>query len=329
MIAPQARSRVLPTGCGMQDWDDFRVFLAISRGGSLNAAARELGFTQPTVSRRLTDLEKRLQVALVRRSQGGLALTEAGELLHRRALAMEEMVNSAGRQLLRHDESFSGVVRISATEGLGSIWLTRRLARLSEAYPKITVEMRLENNVADLMKREADIAVRLARPIAPDLIGRLVGVLGYGLYASAGYLARHGTPSEFGDLHRHRLATFTWDGVSGGERWRNLVALNPGVAYRSNSWFGLVQAVRAGYGVGILPLFVGEEYPDLVPVLPQEEWPLRDVWLLAHPEVRANARIRIVFDEIAAQFLLDRRIRRQSERAERPVPDLDSVREEG
>lgn len=292
----------------MQDWDDIRIFLAVSRAGSLNAAARLLGLTQPTISQRMALLESRLSVALVRRTQDGLILTDAGHLLRERALAMEEHAQAVSRQILRHDENLSGNVRITATEGIGAFWLTRRLASLSAAHPGISIEVLLDNNLTDLMKREADIAIRLMRPMASDLIGRRVGEMAFGLYASNAYVQRHSAPADFDDIHRHRLVTFPWDAASGGERWRDLVAGHGNIAFRSNSQFGHVHAVRAGYGVGLLPTYIGAEYPELAMLLPDHNWARRDIWLVAHRDVRMNARIRVVYKEIVAQFALDRRI---------------------
>ncbi|WP_342360219.1 LysR family transcriptional regulator [Terrarubrum flagellatum] len=291
----------------MKDWDDIRIFLAVSRAGSLNAGARLLGLTQPTVSRRIHLFEGRLGVSLFGRTQDGLVLTEAGKSLWHRALAIEEHAEAISRQVLRHDDRMGGVVRISATEGLGAFWLTKRLTRLATKHPHITTEILLDNGVTDLMKRDADVAIRLGRPQARELIAKRVGDMRFSLFASRDYVARHGAPAELRDVLRHPLVTFMWDGASGGDEWRDLVASHPQVAFKTNSSIAQVYAVRAGFGVGLLPTYVQEDSPDLMPILPGQHWPHRDIWLVAHRDVKMSPRIRAVYNEIAAQFTESRR----------------------
>lgn len=291
----------------MNDWDDIRIFLAVSRAGSLNAGARVLGLTQPTVSRRISQFERRLGVPLFGRTKDGLVLADAGRSLWSRALAIEEHAEAIHRQVVRHDDRVSGLVRISTTEGFGAYWLTKRLTGLGVRHPHITLEIQLDNSLADLMKRDSDIAIRLARPVTRDLVARRVGLMRFGLYASAGYLERRGPLSSPSDLLRHRLVTFIWDTASGGDEWRRLITDHPDIAFTSNSSIGQVQAIRAGYGVGMLPTYICEEHSDLVPVLPQQEWPTRDIWLVADRDVKMSARVRAVYNEIVAQFQLSRR----------------------
>jgi DNA-binding transcriptional LysR family regulator len=291
----------------MQDWDDIRIFLAVSRAGSLNAAARLVGLTQPTISRRIMLFERRLGVALFARSQEGLALTEGGKSLWKRALAMEEHAQAINRQILRHDDRLAGVVRITTTEGLGAYWLTKRLVGLAGRHPDLTVEVLLDNGLTDLMKRDADIALRLSRPVTPELVGRRVGEMAFALHASSDYIEAHGAPASRDDLAHHRLVAFMWDNASGGEPWRALAEGHNHVAYRCNSSFGHVHAVRAGFGIGLLPTYIREEYPELVVVLPELDWGRRDIWLVAHRDVKMNARIRMVYNEVASQFALARR----------------------
>lgn len=291
----------------MNDWDDIRIFLAVSRAGSLNAGARALGLTQPTVSRRITQFERRLGVSLFGRTKDGLVLADAGRALWNRALAIEEHAEAINRQVVRHDDRVSGLVRVSTTEGFGAYWLTKRLSGLTARHPHITLEIQLDNSLTDLMKRDSDIAIRLARPVGGDLVARRVGAMKFGLYASAAYVERHGVLSDAHDLLRHKLVTFIWDSASGGDEWRRIISGHPQIAFTSNSSIGQVHAIRAGYGVGMLPTYVHDEYPDLVPVLPDQEWPQRDIWLVADRDVKMSARVRAVYSEIVAQFQLARR----------------------
>lgn len=297
----------------MNDWDDIRIFLAVSRAGSLNAGARALGLTQPTVSRRITMFERRLGVALFGRTKDGLILAEAGKSLWHRALAIEEHAEAIHRQIMRHDDRIGGLVRVSTTEGFGAFWLTKRLRALAAKYPNITLEVQLDNGVTDLMKRDADIAVRLARPIARELIARRVGSMTFALYAARDYIDQHGAPRSIDDLQRHQLVTFAWDEAAGGDEWRRILLNHPQIVFTSNSSIAQVHAVSAGYGVGLLPTYIEEEDPHLIAVLPDHEWPKRDIWLVADRDVKMSARVRAVYNEIASQFERERRLKRKPE----------------
>ena len=289
----------------MQDWDDIRFFLAAGRAGSLSGAARHLGTSQPTVSRRIAALESHYNVSLFDRHQDGVTLTGAGQAIWQQALQMEETAFAIERRILGHDASLSGAVRISATEGLGSLWLTPHLAAFSRQNPGIGIELLSENSVSDLTRREADIAIRLARPLQPDLVGRRVGALAFGLFASRSYAAEFGVPERLEHLSDHRLVDFLWQAWS-EEQWHEVVRDHQHITYRSNSSISHLNAVRAGYGIGLLPCYVEGLYPELVALLRHHPWRTREIWLVAHRDLRKTARIRMVFDQLVKLFEMER-----------------------
>lgn len=286
----------------MHDWDHIRVFLAAARAGSLNAAARTLGTSQPTVGRRLAILETELGAPLFDRHQDGLSLTEAGRTLLPGAAAMEEAAFAFERAHAATSDSMAGTVAIAATDGLGILWLTPRLGALGLAHPRLTIEVMIDNGPADLMRREADIAIRLARPITPDLVARRAGSLAYRLFAGADYLERHGTPASVADLARHRFVTLALTQAAPDPLLHDLVEAGAGIAYRGNSALAQAAATRAGLGLAVLPAYLGGLFPDLIPVLPAIAWQPRDIWLVAHPELKRSQRVRVVFDAVLAMF---------------------------
>lgn len=286
----------------MQDWNDIRYFLAAGRTSSLNAAARLLRTSQPTVSRRIAALEKDAGKPLFVRHSNGLTLTTAGEALWQRALQLEEAALAVEHQVAAQDDSLAGPVRISATDGLGTLWLTPRLAKVSAAKPEITLEVQLNNDVADLMRREADIALRLARPVTANLVARRVGEMSFHLFAARDYVARYGQPETVEDLSSHRLITLDVRQPVMDETWHGVLEAGAPIAYRSNSSLSQIAALRAGLGVALAPSYVGKLYPDLVPLLPGQPWRGREVWLVAHPEIRRSARVGFVFDALVTLF---------------------------
>jgi DNA-binding transcriptional LysR family regulator len=194
-------------------------------------------------------------------------------------------------------------VRVTSTEGLGIHWLTPALVEFQRAHPAIEIQLLIQNQVLNLLQREADIAVRLSRPVQPDLVGRKVGELAFGLYASREYLERFGRPTAPEDLARHYSVAFDesarW--LSGpGAALERALSVAP-VAYRANSGQAQLAAIRAGCGIGAAACFLAERHAELEPVLPETGIAL-DLWLITHPAMRRSARIRAVFDFLAQRF---------------------------
>ncbi len=285
------------------DWNQARAFLATAEEGSLSAAARALGQTQPTLSRQVAALEEDLGVTLFERVGRSLTLTQAGlELLdHFRAMG-----DAAGRISLAasgQSQAIDGHVSITATNMLATLHLPPVLKRIREAAPGITLEIVAANEIRDLMRREADIAIRHARPEQPDLIARLVGETTAHLYASPDYLDRIGRPESPGDL-----SDTEWIGF--GDVDRMLPVLNglglpltaDNIKLTSESGTVMLELVRQGLGITIFTRDVGTLNPDLERVLPDLEPIVVPVWLVTHRELHTSRRIRLVFDMLAEAF---------------------------
>lgn len=296
----------------MMDWDALRVVLAVAEGGSFSAAARRLRISQPTVGRRIAEIETRLASRLFDRSARRMTLTPAGEIMVAAARRMEAEADAVSRQLAGHDRQLTGSVRISSTEGLGVGWLTPRLAGLREALPGIDIEMVIDNAAVNLSKREADIAVRLrhdrteGRQVFDDqtnLVGRKVGVLAFALYASDAYLDSRGAPQTPDDLATHQTIGFD-EGESRLDyaTWYTRLTQPARTVYRSNSLLAQIAAARAGWGIAIIARVLGDAEPDLRPVLPGLRIPSLDIWLVTHADLQRTARIRAVVDVLAGLF---------------------------
>jgi DNA-binding transcriptional LysR family regulator len=286
------------------DWNDFRYFLAIARAGSFAGAARELGVEHTTVGRRLTALETALETRLCVRGPEGLTITAAGrdvlplcEEIAARAQTIERRVaGEAGR--------VEGTVRVAVSEAL-SAYFIKQTAALRERHPGLTVEMVISNQASDLLRGEADLAVR-ARPLTePDLIARKLTCAGWSMYASADYVARRGTPPAPETLAGHDIIAFD-DSMARtpGRVWFDAHAKGCNVAMRGNSVVGVLNAALCGMGVAILPCFLGEPEPQLRRLTPQVLG-ARDIHLVTHPDLARVARVRAVMDFIVELFERD------------------------
>ena len=285
----------------IHDWNDIRFFLAVGRAGSFNAAARDLGTSQPTVSRKIASLEAQFGAVLFDRHQDGLTLTQVGRSLWDEALGIEEAAFAFERRLAAQTNEATGLVRMSTTEGLGTLWLTPKLAEFSQRHPGLTLQMLLENHASDLLRREADLALRLTRPITPDLIAKKVGELSFGLFASREYISRCGLPGSLQELGRHRLVSLALRQSKLDETWQDILDAGSAVAYSTNSSLAEIAAVHSGLGVGLLPVYAARLF-SLVRVLPVQQWRRRDIWLVVHPDVKSSVRIRVLFDAVAQTF---------------------------
>ena len=286
------------------DWNDFRYFLAIARAGSFAGAARELGVEHTTVGRRLTALETALETRLFVRGPEGLTITAAGrdvlplcEEIAARAQTIERRVaGEAGR--------VEGTVRVAVSEAL-SAYFIKQTAALRERHPGLTVEMVISNQASDLLRGEADLAVR-ARPLTePDLVARKLTCAGWSMYASADYVARRGAPPAPETLAGHDILAFD-DSMARtpGRVWFDAHAKGCNVAMRGNSVVGVLNAALCGMGVAILPCFLGEPEPQLRRLTPQVLG-ARDIHLVTHPDLARVARVRAVMDFIVELFARD------------------------
>lgn len=281
-------------------WDLYRSFLAVASEGSLSAAARTLGVTQPSVGRHVRQLETALGVALFTRSPQGLALTEVGGELVEHAHGMASASAALRRAASGSRSGMRGTVRITCSEVMGGEVLPGILTDLHSEQPGIVIELSLSDQPEDLLRRDADIAVRMMRPSQAALVTRRVGCIGLGLYAHQRYLRAHGTPRALNDLRAHSLIGFDHETpalramrsrVRGGEMYAR-----GDFALRSDSGLAQLAALRSGYGISVCQHALARRTRQLVPVLPKEFGLTLDTWLVMHEDLRANHRIRLVYD---------------------------------
>ncbi len=240
----------------LSNWDWYRTFLAVLEEGSLSAAARALGLTQPTAGRHIEALERHLGLPLFTRSQQGLLPTEAARRLQPQAKLMATTAASLMRMASGERDGVSGTVRISASDVVGVEVLPPILAALQGEHPGLTVELSLSDKIEDLLRREADIAVRMTAPRQEVLLVRTVGPVALGLHARRDYLDRHGMPETPDDLARHRLIWLE-EPVRVACDWPDWFA-SAGVAYAPhgrrlaiNDYVLVIQAVLAGDGIAL------------------------------------------------------------------------------
>src|SRR5215469_12630171 len=232
------------------DWDLYRSLLAVLRTGSLSAAARAIGLTQPTVGRHIDALEQALEVPLFTRSQHGLIATEAALELRSHAETLEATAAALLRTASGRGGS-GGTVRITASEIIGAEVLPPILADLRDAHPELVVELVLSNQTQDLLHREADIAVRMVRPTQQALLVRHVGDITLGLYAHRRYVDRHGVPATIADLADHAVIGFDQENAFiRSMRARGFALERKMFALRTDSDLAQLAAIRAGFGIG-------------------------------------------------------------------------------
>jgi DNA-binding transcriptional LysR family regulator len=285
------------------DWDDIRFFLAAARTGSLAAAARQLGSHQPTVGRRIDGLEKRLGVRLFQRHAQGLTLTDEGQRILLAAESMAEAAATLQRSSGFEDKEIRGSVRIAAPSGLAVHVVAPALPLLHERFPNLDVVLQPSASSADLTHGEADVAVRLYRPTAGELVVRRVGHMGFGLYGSPSYLQQHGSPRSTADLPQHAVIGY---GVQlrhlEESRWLESMAKGARYLLRSDDTHARLAAAESGLGLGVLPHVLAQRSPRLQRVLETVDAPPKTIWLVVHRDLRHLARVRAVFDWLDEVF---------------------------
>jgi len=285
---------------GSPDWSLYRSFLSVLRLGSLSAAARDEGSTQPTVGRHVDALEQALGVALFTRSQTGLTPTEAALELQPYAESLEATAAALVRAAVGRAGTH-GTVRITASEIVGAEVLPPILTQLHAAHPEIALELVLSNRTEDLLQREADIAVRMVRPTQQTLLARHVGDIEIGLHARRDYLERHGVPSTVAELRRHALIGFDHEtAFIRSVRAQGFPVERGMFAFRSDSDLAQLAAVRAGFGIGVCQVGLARRSADLVRVMAKSFLFKLEVWIVMHSDLRSSARCRVVADALAA-----------------------------
>jgi DNA-binding transcriptional LysR family regulator len=292
-------------------WDDVRFFLAVARTRSLSRAGRALGVGHVTVGRRIALLEQRLGVTLLNRTPDGFDVTAAGDAILRQCMAMENAALELERAAAGRDSLVTGSVRVTATEALAHQLIAPAIAALRQTHRDLRIDLISGVRSLDIARREADLAVRFARPAAADLICRKLGEVGFSLYASRRYLAKSRIPERGQGLAGYDIITFTGAPAATSPFFMGESLEGARIALRCDN--PLIQLKAAANEVGIVELacFLGDDSPDLVRVWPDEPPARRTAWLIVHQDMRRSARIRTVSAAISDVFRRQSRILQQ------------------
>ena len=286
------------------DWDDLKHLLAVAHHGSTLAAGRALGVDQSTVQRRLVELEKRIGQSLVQRQPSGYRLTEFGLALLPHAERVEQAVSAFQQHIATATAEVAGIIRVTCPEPIVfRITQSGLLDRFHARHPALQVHFVMSDKYIDLMKGEADVALRSGDTDDGELVGRKIGDSIWAVYASKTYIERHGRPDRIEDLAQHPLVGF--DDTMAKHRlaaWLRKIAPEAAWVARSNSVLGLIYSAKAGVGVAALPMPLGDAEPDLVQVLGPVAELTRSWRLLTTPELRRTPRVSAFFDFIVDEI---------------------------
>jgi DNA-binding transcriptional LysR family regulator len=274
----------------MFSWDDLRVFLAVHRAGSHAAAAREVKLDSTTVSRRIAALEGAVGARLFARNPSALVPTPAGDALFEHAQRIETEVTAVQRKLSGINDQVSGLIRLTASDGLTTYVLVPRLLTLRRTHSSLRIELLGDNDLLDLGRREADVAVRLARPTERYYVTKRIGRLEMGVFGGRSYFSERQPPSCPEDLHDHDWIAHEarWDETLEAQWFRGYV--DPAkLTLRTRTTTALVSACASGYGLTVLPVWYTQHDPRLVRVLASAPIPVRDLWVATHEDLKRSA----------------------------------------
>jgi DNA-binding transcriptional LysR family regulator len=292
----------------MLDWDDLRIFLAVTRSGSFVASGRQLGLNHTTLARRLTALERSYGTRLLDRSPRGVQPTKAGLDLIEHAERIEEEVLAAGRRVEGQDGHISGVVRLATPEAFGTYFIAPRAHRLHAEHPQIELELAPESRAVNLSKREADIAISLYRPDQGRLqVARLVDYR-IGLYASEAMLDRVGPITSTSALRGQPFISYIEEMIDLPELRTFDRSMAKHCVFRSSTVAAQMEAVASGLGFGLLHCFAVSPHMRLVRVLPETVEVVRSFWMVLHADLARVPRIRAVADFVAEQVRAEKAI---------------------
>ncbi|MEM5515980.1 LysR family transcriptional regulator [Henriciella sp. AS95] len=279
------------------DWDKLKSFHAAAEAGSLTAAGERLGISQSAVSRQISALEEQLGVSLFQRHARGLVLTDAGHTLHRSTMDMSSAAQMANAALRDQQDTAQGDLVVTAPVAFGSTWLVPRLGNFISANPDMRVDLRLDDGETyDLLKLEAECAIRLWAAEKSDLIQRKLGTVATNLYATPEYLKRHGTPRTPQDLDNHRIIGYgteksMLDAMSWAQRIGRDDTLPRKASLSVNNVPAMLRAVEAGLGIADLPDYMASASPRLVRVLPDHTGPTFDLYFIYPSDLKRSKRI--------------------------------------
>ncbi len=287
------------------DWDKIRLFYTVAKAGSFTQAGERLGMNQSSLSRQISTLEHELKVPLFHRHSRGLFLTEHGEVLFQAAQDMRYSLEGTRQRLVETRERPTGELKVTATVGIGGIWLAQRIKEFLDVYPEVRIQLLLTPDELDLSMREADVAIRLRRPDQPDLIQRRLFTIRYHAYASRAYIERFGQPKKIDELDQHRIICLGRNQPPYILALHQLTTLgrdpkNPRLSHLIvNDSTALRSAIEAGAGIGMAPDYAMCNNPQVIQVLRDTEMPTLDCYLVFPEEARSFARLQAFRDFLA------------------------------
>jgi DNA-binding transcriptional LysR family regulator len=281
------------------DWDKLRIFHAVASAGSFTHAGQMLTLSQSAVSRQISALEEEISTPLFQRHARGLTLTDEGELLYGAVSDVLARLAAAEEALKNIHDSPRGSLKVTASHGIGAYWLLPRLKEFLKEFPEVEVHLVMDDRELDLSQRAADLAIRMRAPVQADLIQRKLFTVHYHMYATRAYLDQHAGPLTLEDVCNHTIIVY---GETAAPEIRDINWLlelfqknfRPGCngsVIRINNITGILQAVEAGLGIGVVPDFVAAQHKDLVPVLPEVPAPSFDVHLVYADALRQSKRV--------------------------------------
>ncbi|MEO8152518.1 MAG: LysR family transcriptional regulator [Rhizobacter sp.] len=281
------------------DWSLLRAFLAVAETGSLSRAALELGSSQPTLSRQMSELETQIGHALFERTRRGVQLTEAGQALRLPAQRMREHAREWSLAAAGRATSLAGTVRITASEMVSAYLLPSVLRDLRTAHPEIQIELVPSDKVENLLEREADIALRMIRPTQTTLVARKVADLPMHAYAHRDYIKAHGKPT-MANFHAHQWVGFDRsDQMLRGFHAAGYTSVTREFfGFRCDNQIVAWRAACAGIGIGVGMERVAKQTPEMTHILPEIEIPPLQMWITAHRELRGTPRLKLIFEAL-------------------------------
>ena len=285
------------------DWNLIKSFLAVLDAGTLSGAAAATGTSQPTLGRHIDELETLTGLVLFARGRSGMTPTQNALALAEEARAMQAGANAFAMTAAGRDTAVEGTIRITASEVVSTFLLPEILVALAEQEPALEIELVASDSVQNLLARDADIAVRMVRPVQNDLIARKVNEAAMGAFAHRDYLAKYGTPEEFDDFFSHRIiGQDRGDLILRGMAALGLTSDRSAFAFRTDHPIASWELLRAGAGIGFVQVAIAERDPGLVRILPGLDIKPLPYWLCSHRELRHSARVRRVYDFLAERL---------------------------
>jgi len=285
------------------DWNLIKSFLAVLEAGTLSGATTVTGVSQPTLGRHIDELEALTGLVLFERGRSGMTPTQNALALAEEARAMQTGADAFAMTAAGRDTVVEGTIRITASEIVSNYVLPELLIALQEAEPALEIELVASNSVENLLARDADIAVRMLRPVQNDLIARRVNEMAMGAYARRDYLDQFGTPHSIGDLSSHRILGYDRnDLIERGMARLGITFDRSLFRFRVDNQIVYWELVKAGAGIGFGPRFIAAKSPDLIRILPELDIEPLPYWLCSHRELSHSAKVRRAYDFLAERL---------------------------